>query len=260
MHALAQVILNNGSHYRGITVLDNQNVLYNGNFCDEFKSIADKAKFDSKEMGENCRVSCLWYRKVLNKKESSLYPLPVFPPFAKKTHPTHAMEDDIIHENATCGTEKPQHRKGATVDETPISKKGQISQNRDTPPDQDTPRPPKCRSKNKSKKKEQKPSATAKGYHDPVGISIRKGKKLGPIPHCQYCKNGIPHNRWCVINRVKRKGKGYNVKQIHIFHAKLALSDNDFELLLRLLKSSSDAEIKQHRSAWIQSMHQGMGK
>jgi hypothetical protein len=27
---------------------------------------------------------------------------------------------------------------------------------------------------------------------------------------------------------VKRKGKGYNVQQIHIFHAKLALSDDEF--------------------------------
>ncbi len=93
---------------------------------------------------------------------------------------------------------------------------------------------------------------------DPVGISIRKGRELEWIPRCQYCKNGIPHNRWRVINRVKRKGKGYNVKQIHIFHAKLALSDDEFQLLLRLLKSSSNTEIKQHRSAWIQSMHQGM--
>ncbi len=114
------------------------------------------------------------------------------------------MEDDIINENATCGTEKPQHRKGATVDETPV---------------------------------------TAKCYHDQVGISIRKGKELEPIPGCQYCKNGIPHNRWRIINRVKRKGKIYNVKQIHIFHAKLALSDDEFQLLLRLLKSSSDTEI-----------------
>ena len=99
------------------------------------------------------------------------------------------MEDDIINENATCGTEKPQHRKGATVDETPV---------------------------------------TAKRYHDPVGISIRKGKELETIPRCQYCKNGIPHNRWRVINRVKRKGKRYNVKQIHILHAKLAFQTMSF--------------------------------
>ncbi len=105
MYALVQVIQHNGSHYQGITVFDNQNVLYDGKFCDEFKSIADTVKFASKEMGENYRVSCLWYRKVLNKKESSSYPLPVFPPFAEKTHPTHAMEDNIINENATCGTE-----------------------------------------------------------------------------------------------------------------------------------------------------------
>jgi len=81
-----------------------------------------------------------------------------------------------------------------------------------------------------------------------------------PTPRCQYCKNGIPHNRWCVINRVKREGKGYNVNQIHIFHAKLALADNEFQLLLILLKSSSDTDIKQLRSVWIQSMHQEMEK
>ena len=101
----------------------------------------------------------------------------------------------------------------------------------------------------------------AKQNDDPVGISIRKGKEFEPIQSCQYCKNGIPHNRWRVINRVKRKGKGYDVKQIHIFHAKLALTEDEFQFLLRLLKSSSsDTEIKQLRSAWIQSMHQGMGK
>ena len=41
MYALVQVVLHNGSHYRGITVLDNQNILYDGKFCDEYRSIAD---------------------------------------------------------------------------------------------------------------------------------------------------------------------------------------------------------------------------
>jgi hypothetical protein len=93
-----------------------------------------------------------------------------------------------------------------------------------------------------------------------VGISLRQGKEFGPIPICLYCKNGIPHNRWRVINRVKRKGKGYDIKQIHIWCAKLALSDEEFELLMTLLNTSKDTLIKEHRSAWIQLMHQGMGK
>ena len=102
---------------------------------------------------------------------------------------------------------------------------------------------------------------TAHNDDDPVGISIRKGKQLDlQTPCCQYCKNGIPRNRWRVINKVKRKRGGYYVNHIHIFHAKLALSDDEFKWLLKLLKSSSDTEIKQLRSAWIQSMHQGMGK
>jgi hypothetical protein len=28
-------------------------------------------------------------------------------------------------------------------------------------------------------------------YHDPVGISIRKGKEFELIPCCQYCKNAF---------------------------------------------------------------------
>ena len=115
-------------------------------------------------------------------------------------------------------------------------------------------------SENKSKRDEKSPSVTGKHYHDPMWISFRQGKEVGPIPICPYCKNGIPHSRWCVINRVKRKGKGYDVKQIHIWCAKFALSDEEFELLMRLLNTSKDTEIIEHQSAWIQSMHQGMGK
>jgi hypothetical protein len=63
------------------------------------------------------------------------------------------IEDNIMNENATCGTENPPERIGATVDETP---------------------------------------ATGECYPDPVGISIRKGKDLELIPCCKYCKNGIP--------------------------------------------------------------------
>ena len=97
--------------------------------------------------------------------------------------------------------------------------------------------------------------------HDPVGISVRKGKEMElRIPCCQYCKNGIPHNRWRVLNKVERKRGGYNVMHTHIWCAKLALSDDEFKLLLRWLKSSRNTEIKEHQSAWIQSMHQGMGK
>ena len=46
-------------------------------------------------------------------------------------HPTNALEDDIINENATCGMEKPQHKKGATVNKTSKNKKKQVSQSRD---------------------------------------------------------------------------------------------------------------------------------
>jgi hypothetical protein len=216
--------------------------------------------------------------KVLNSKESASNPLPAYPSFAEMTQPEKEKQhrggaaEEITPKNEKRKI-KPKKRYTPPDQSTPNPPKEEITpknakrkskpKKRYTPPDQSTPNPPKRRLKIKSKKDEKSASVDAvasKRYHDPVGISIRKGKEFGPVPLCQHCKNGIPHDRWCVINRVKRKGKGYDVKQLHIFHAKLALSDDEFEQLVRLLKSSNNTEIKQHRSAWIQSMHQGMGK
>jgi hypothetical protein len=115
----------------------------------------------------------------------------------------------------------------------------------------------------KTKTEHQSPSkkpVISKRYHDPIGISIREGGGNGPLPRCQYCNEAIPLNRLCVINRVKRERDGYDVKQIHIFHAKLALSNDEFQQLLTILWSSSDVEIIQKRAAWVASMHQRMGK
>jgi hypothetical protein len=47
-------------------------------------------------MDENYRVSCLWYRKVLNKYVLPQYSLPVYPPFAERSEHTDSMEDDKI--------------------------------------------------------------------------------------------------------------------------------------------------------------------
>jgi hypothetical protein len=118
-------------------------------------------------------------------------------------------------------------------------------------PDQLTQNPPKHRKK-KTKTKLQSPSkkqVISKCYHDLIGISIREGGKSGPLPRCQYWYEAIHLNRWHVINRVKREGDGYNVKQIHIFHAKLALSNDEFQQLLTILWSSSDVEIVQKKGS-----------
>ena len=85
-------------------------------------------------------------------------------------------------------------------------------------------------------------------------------EKIRPLPRCQYCNEVIPLNRWRVINRVKREGDGHDGKQIHIFHAKLALSTDEFQQLLTILRSSSDVEIIQKRAAWVASMHLGIVK
>jgi hypothetical protein len=156
-YELVQVMLHNGSHYRGLTLLGNQNVLYDGKYCNEFKSIAKMEKFASEGIGGNYRLSCLWYRKVLNKQGLSSYSLPVYPPFTAH---------DRINEEETCETKTPQHSKEATMEpdtikeeatcqtKTPTNQKRMSKpKKRYTPPDQSTPKPPKGRSRKKQQEK-----------------------------------------------------------------------------------------------------------
>ncbi len=153
-----QVILHNGSHYRGITVVNNQNVLYDGKINNEFKSIADTEKFASEETGGNYSLPCLLYIKVLNGKGPSSYSLPVFPTFMVLPPPTHGTKHDKIHEEATCETKKTDHSKGGTIESDELnvdeeaSCKTKIPSNQKrarkpkqiyTPPSQSTPKPPK---------------------------------------------------------------------------------------------------------------------
>jgi hypothetical protein len=64
-----------------------------------------------------------------------------------------------------------------------------------------------------------------------------------------------------VINNVKKgTGKGYIVREMHLFHAKMALSQDEYDSLLKWLKSSTDVDITAKRSAWILAMNQGIGK
>jgi hypothetical protein len=158
LYALVQVILHNGSHYRGVTVLNNQNVLYDGKFCNEFRSIGGTENFSPAGMDESYRVSCLWYRKVLNKYVLPLpqYSLPVYPPFAERS-PEHnrSMEDDkILNEEKEYGANKRPYPETAAGDKTPKNdKRTSKPKKRYTPPDQSTPKPPKRRSKNQNSEK-----------------------------------------------------------------------------------------------------------
>ncbi len=161
-YELVQVMLHNGSHYRGLTLLGNQNVLYDGKYCNEFKSIAKTEKFALEGIGRNYRLSCLWYRKVLNKQGLSSYSLPVYPPFTAH---------DRINEEERCETKTPQHSKEATMEpdtikeeatcqtKTPTNQKRMSKpKKRYTPSDQSTPKPPKGRSRKKTTREDQSPT------------------------------------------------------------------------------------------------------
>jgi hypothetical protein len=76
-YVLVQVILHNGSHFHGITVLNHQNVLYDSRLHNKLKSISETETFASAEIDGNYRVSCLCYRKVLKRigLSSSSFPM-----------------------------------------------------------------------------------------------------------------------------------------------------------------------------------------
>lgn len=270
-YVLLQVILHNGGHYRGITIVNNQNVLYDGKCFNEFKSISATDPFASDLEENNYKVSCLWYRKGDKRANISLYSIPLLPRFEDAlSNPTESMQictEKTYEEATTCETATPSHPMKR------IRKQKKIYT-----PDEDQMKPkqkPKL-SKKKVKakvnlqspfKKQTQPKTKSTRYTDPVGLSMRKGRGFGPLPRCPECDNCIPENRWRVINRVKREGEnngkpftGYDVYQIHIFCAKLKLSDKDYKSLVKWLMSSKDKEVSEKRAAWIQSMNQGMGK
>jgi hypothetical protein len=101
------------------------------------------------------------------------------------------MEDDkILNEEKEYGANKRPHPETAAGDKTPKNdKRTSKPKKRYTPPDQYTPKPPKRRGSSSA-------SVASKRYQDPVGISIRKGKGVGvgPVPKCNYCKEGIPQD------------------------------------------------------------------
>jgi hypothetical protein len=85
-------------------------------------------------IGGNYRLSCLWYRKVLNKQGLSLYSLPVYPPLTAH---------DRINEEETCETKTPQHSKEATME--PDTIKEEVTYQTKTPTNQKRMSKPKKR-------------------------------------------------------------------------------------------------------------------
>ena len=153
-YVLVQVILHNGNHYRGITVLSNQNVLYDGMCCDEFKCIDRNYKFASDYDGGNYTVTFLWYRKIYD-NEWLLSPdcLPVYPPFT--------ANDGTNDERTYESRKSPEDSKGGTTEpvkkiQTPSNnKRVRKPKQRYTPPDNQTQKQqPKRKARNKAKKKQ----------------------------------------------------------------------------------------------------------
>jgi len=180
---LVQVILHNGSHFHGITVLNNQNVLYDGRLHNSLKPISETETFASAEIDGNYRVSCLWYRKVLKRigSSSSFFPMLQSTGASASTHevePSMNEESKLDSINKEPAPGKAVNNQSISRAITPRHSKRVSKLKKRYSPDQLTPKPPKHRKK-KTKTKHRLPTkkqVISKHYHDPIGISIRKGK------------------------------------------------------------------------------------
>ncbi len=147
---LVQVILHNGSHFHGITVLNNQNVLYDGRLHNSLKPISETETFASAEIDGNYKLSCLWYRKVLKRigLSSSSFPMLQSTRALASTHevePSMNEESklDLINKEPAPG--KPVNNQSISRAITPQHSKKVSKLKQRYSPDQLTPKPPKRR-------------------------------------------------------------------------------------------------------------------
>ncbi len=148
------------------------------------KPISETETFASAEIDGNYWVSCLWYRKVLKRigSSSSSFPMLQSTRASASTHevePSMSEESklDLINKEPAPG--KAVNNQSISRAITPRHSKRVSKLKQRYSPDQLTPKPPKHRKKN-TKTKHQLPSkkpVISKCYHDPIGISIREGKK-----------------------------------------------------------------------------------
>jgi hypothetical protein len=250
-YMLVYVILNSSSHFRGVTVINHQYVLYDGMLT--MMSYIDGSECFSKD--ENYSVGSLWYRKIhswsssVKIKVKPNVELPTDKVPSKKTSKKNSTEKQEESSTKPVSTKEGANNSSMKYSRSGVKIKIEGKVNK-VPPQTRSPSKRKRTPKNKfspSDQNNQAQSSKRKKY--PIGISIASGSSLGVVANCKWCRGCIMRTQWRAIKKVKREvGVGFDTLQYHFFCCNNALSSDELQQLLDVI-GASDEELGL-KSAW----------
>ena len=255
-YQLVYVVLTNQSHFRGVAVISDQYVLYDGMLA-KMRYIHGSESF-SKDGRYN--VGSLWYRKIHS--WSPKIKAKVKPHVELQTEKRSSKQNSSDKQNLSS-TKKPRSYKGVTkmpAVKVKIEAEDIKGKDKKVPPPKRTPSK-RHRVENVKWSPSQPDSPAHKRKRYPIGISIATtGSSFGIQPKCKWCRGTIMRTQCRAIKKVKRDvGMGFDTSQIHLYCAKKALLPNELQQLLDVIAATPNAEAG-FRSAWAASVSKEKGK
>ena len=164
-YVLAQVILYNGSHFQGITVVMGKYLFYDGLVqANGLQWVPSNYKW-----GQRYQPHCIWY------KHSNFI--------------EHDTEEDSIkeaEENNSSNIKSKQGKKKSATERA-------LAEYESMKGDDD------IQSVERVKGKKESPRRNRKSSTSPMGISVKQVAARSNMPNCQYCRQNIARGKWLQI-------------------------------------------------------------
>ena len=259
-YVLVQVMLQSGSHFCGVAVMNDKYVLYDG-LLRKMRFIDRNERFSK---GGDFVISSLWYLRT--RKRSSLPSQVVI-----RIEPDDTMEpDDKVESDDVYARNKSSSRLGlpglapTTTGRRPTNKSSSsnskqerrrsLSKRKCTTKVKFSPSDHNEQRKQKTTSDQSEPMKKRRKY--PIGMSIAEGASVGFIPSCKHCHGMIQRNQVRAMKKVKRlSGMGYDIQQYHFYCVKKAINSSELQQLMDAIKAS-DYELGS-KSAWASKINAG---
>jgi hypothetical protein len=231
-YVLVQVILTNGSHFCGVTLVKSKCMLFDGMFpgTKRCKWISDDYPFALHPIcGGGYYVGQLWYRRFDSSVEVESA--------GRVGEDTHgANESTRVVEDTHGANESTNPLSVPTLDETTDSPMDafEIFRNRASPK-----RAMEAAKKGSKGGKKRKPSAR---YIN--GISIRAVMPMGQLPRCLFCHGLLRRGLVHTVNRVKLPENRYKTNQHYHLGCCDELSRREIEKLFAVVSASNEIDQK----------------
>ena len=240
-YVLVQVMLHSGNHFRGVSVINDKYVLYDG-LLPKMRFIDGNEQF-SEGAGGDFIIGSLWYLRTRNRSSLPSQVMIKVEPGHQVVPDDKAESDDYLAGLGLLGLAQ-------TTTESRSTKKSVYNskQEKRRTPSKRT-RTPKVKF---SPSDYSKPIKKKVKY--PTGMSIAEGAKLGSIPTCKHCRGMIMRNQVRAIKKVKRfAGLGYDIQQYHFYCVKKAINSCELQQLMDVIKAS-DYDLGS-KSAWASKIN-----